>query len=124
MPRLRVRTTDGEVPLRSFQWAAATDPPGAHTLSAVAAGVSTRRYAGTLDPVPGDVTERGTSSSAVSRRFVALSAKRLRSFLSWRLGELDLRMVCIDSKAAAVRLAITMTRLGPVRRWSGSDSAR
>ena len=63
--------------LPSFQWAAATDPLDEHTLSAVAAGVSTRRYAGTLDPTPAGVAERGTSSSAVSRRFVALSAKRL-----------------------------------------------
>ena len=61
-------------------------------------GVSTRRYAGTLDPVPAEVAERGASSSAVSRRFVALSAKRLQSFLSRPLGELDLRVVCIDGK--------------------------
>ena len=80
LPRLRVRSSDGEVPLASFQWAAATDPLDEHTLAAVAAGVSTRRYAGTLDPVPADVTERATSSSAVSRRFVALSTKRLQAF--------------------------------------------
>ena len=98
VPRLRVRPADGEAPLPSFQWAAATDPLDEHTLSAVAAGVSTRRYAGTLDPAPAEVEERGTSSSAVSRRFVALSAKRLRSFLSRPLGELDLRVVCIDGK--------------------------
>ena len=84
--------------LPSFQWVAATDPLDEHTLSAVAAGVSTRRYAGTLDPAPAEVTERGTSSSAVSRRFVALSAKRLRSFLGRPVGELDLRVVCIDGK--------------------------
>ena len=45
------------------------------------------------DPVPADVTERATSSSAVSRRFVALSTKRLQSFLGRPLGELDLRAV-------------------------------
>ena len=98
LPRLRVRSSDGEVPLASFQWAAATDPLDEHTLAAVAAGVSTRRYAGTLDPVPADVTERATSSSAVSRRFVALSTKRLQAFLGRPLGELDLRVVCIDDK--------------------------
>ena len=92
VPRLRVRSADGEVPLVSFQWAAATDPLNEHTLAAVAAGVSTRRYAGTLDPVPVDVTERATSSSAVSRRFVALSTKRLEAFLGRPLGELDLRL--------------------------------
>ena len=98
VPRLRVRSADGEVPLVSFQWAAATDPLDEHTLAAVAAGVSTRRYADTLDPVPADVTERATSSSAVSRRFVALSTKRLEAFLGRPLGELDLRVVCIDGK--------------------------
>ena len=98
VPRLRVRSADGEVPLVSFEWAAATDPLDEHTLAAVAAGVSTRRYASTLDPVPAAVTERGTSSSAVSRRFVALSTKRLGAFLERPLGELDLRVVCIDGK--------------------------
>ena len=98
VPRLRVRSADGEVTLPSFEWAAATDPLDEHTLAAVAAGVSTRRYAGTLDPVPAEVAERGASSSAVSRRFVSLSAKRLQSFLSRPLGELDLRVVCIDGK--------------------------
>ena len=52
VPRLRVRSADGEVPLVSFQWAAATDrwtstrwprsPPGCRR-------AGTR---GTLDPVP------------------------------------------------------------------------
>ena len=98
VPRVRVRSAEGEVPLASFQWAASTDPLDEHTLAAVAAGVSTRRYAGTLDPVPAEVNEQATSSSAVSRRFVALSTKRLHGFLSRPLGELDLRVVCIDGK--------------------------
>ncbi len=50
LPRLRVRDAGGEVPLASFQWAAATDALEAHTLEAIAAGVSTRRYG--VDPVP------------------------------------------------------------------------
>ena len=96
--RLRVRNADGETPLASFQWAAATDPLEAHTLEAIAAGVSARQYARTLDPAPAEVTERSTSRSAVSRRFVALSAERLQAFVSRPLGELDLRVVCIDGK--------------------------
>ena len=51
-----------------------------------------------MDPLPADATERATSSSAVSRRFVALSTKRLQAFLDRPLGELDLRVVCIDGK--------------------------
>ena len=50
VPRLRVRSAEGEVPLASFQWAAWTDPLDEHTLAAVAARVSTRRHAGALDP--------------------------------------------------------------------------
>ena len=59
VPRLRVRSADGEAPLPSFRWAAATDPLDEHTLAAVAAGVSTRRYAGTLDPTPAEVRSGG-----------------------------------------------------------------
>ena len=98
LPRLRVRNAEGEVPLASFEWAAATDALESHTLEAIAAGVSTRQYARTLDPVPAEVSERSTSRSAVSRRFVALSTERLRAFVSRPLGELDLRVVCIDGK--------------------------
>ena len=98
LPRLRVRDAEGEVPLASFQWAAATDALESHTLEAIAAGVSTRQYARTLDPVPAEVSERSTSRSAVSRRIVALSTERLRAFVSRPLGELDLRVVCIDGK--------------------------
>ena len=98
LPRLRVRDASGEVLLSSFRWAAAGDALEAHTLEAVAAGVTTRQYARTLDPVPAEVAERATSRSAVSRRFVALSAERLQAFVSRRLGALDLRVVCIDGK--------------------------
>ena len=98
LPPLRVRNAEGEVPLASFEWAAVTDALDSHTLEAIAAGVSTRQYARTLDLVPAEVSERSTSRSAVSRRFVALSTERLRAFVSRPLGELDLRVVCIDGK--------------------------
>ena len=97
IPRLRVRSAAGEVPLASFQWAASTDPLDEHTLAAAAAGVSTHRYAH-VGPGAGRRDREATSSSAVSRRFVALSTKRLQSFLGRPLGELDLRAVCIDGK--------------------------
>ena len=82
MPRLRARSDQGELGLSSFRWAASRDPLNAHTLEAIAAGVSTRRYARTLDPLPAGIAEYATSSSAVSRRFVALSSRRMREFLS------------------------------------------
>ena len=96
--RLRVRSADGEVPLVSFQWAAATDPMDNTRWPRSLPGCRRAGYAGTQDPVPAGVTERATSSSAVSRRFVALSTGRLQAFLGRPLGELDLRVVCIDGK--------------------------
>ncbi|MCY3819244.1 MAG: hypothetical protein OXH52_07770 [Gammaproteobacteria bacterium] len=36
LPRLRVRSAEGEVPLVSFEWAAASDPLDEHRLAAVA----------------------------------------------------------------------------------------
>ena len=68
VPRLRVRSAEGEVPLASFQWAASTDPLEAHTLAAVAAGVSTRRLRGHVGPGTGggeragDVEQRGVAA--------------------------------------------------------------
>ena len=92
MPRLRVRSAEGEVGLASFQWAAATEPMDAHTMEAVAAGVSTRKYRRTLERLPSGAAEHATSSSAVSRRFVALSTRRMHEFLSRGLDELDIRV--------------------------------
>ena len=98
VPRLRVRNAQGEVALESFQWAASTDAMDAHTMSAVADGVSTRRYRRTLDPMPQDMVEHGISRSAVSRRCVALSSRKMHEFLPCALGELDIAVVFIDGK--------------------------
>ena len=97
--RLRVRSGAGEERLPSFAWAADRDPLDAHTLEAVAAGVSTRKYERTLDPVPAGVRGRGAKRSSVSRRFVALSAQQMHAFLSRPLGDIELRVVMIDGKA-------------------------
>lgn len=98
--RLRATAVEGgEVALPSFLWATERDPLNAQTWRAIAAGVSTRKYAASLDPVPATVTERATSRSAVSRRFVALSQQQLTRCLSRPLGDLELRVVMIDGIA-------------------------
>jgi transposase-like protein len=97
LPRLRARSVTGaELPLPSFAYASARDPLDAHTLEAIAVGVTTRKYARTLDPLPADVTERAVSKSAVSRRFVALTGARLAAWLATPLDGLDIRVVLID----------------------------
>ncbi len=95
--RPRVRGTQaGELQLPSFAWAADADPLNAATMSAIAAGVSTRRYASTVDALPADEHSSATSSSAVSRRFVALSQHQLHEWLDRKLDALDLPVVMID----------------------------
>jgi putative transposase len=98
LPRLRVRGESGELGLQSFHWAASRDALDAHTLEAIAAGVSTRKYRRTLDPLAGGRAEHAVSSSCVSRRFVALSSARMEAFLSRSLQGLALRAVFIDGK--------------------------
>ena len=94
-PRAR-RIETGEATLPSFQWAAHRDPLDAATIAAIAAGVSTRRYRATLDPLPADESAAAVSKSAVSRRFVALSSERLEQWLASRLDHVRLPVVMID----------------------------
>lgn len=95
--RPRARSAAGrELALESFRWAAGADALNEATLSAIAAGVSTRRYASTLDCLPEGELEGTVSRSSVSRRFVALSAQRLTEWLSRSLAELDLPVVLVD----------------------------
>lgn len=95
--RPRVRALDaGEVQLPTFAWAAGADPLNTATMTAIAAGVSTRRYAKTVDRLPPDEHSSATSASAVSRRFVALSQQQLHEWLQRKLDKLDLPVVMID----------------------------
>ena len=82
--------------LPTYTWAAGADPLNAATMAAIAAGVSTRRYAGTLDELPPGEASSAISKSAVSRRFVALSQQQLDEWLHRRLHTLDLPVVMID----------------------------
>ncbi len=97
LPRLRARSVTGEeLTLPSFAYASAHDPLDAHTLEAIAVGVTTRQYPRTLEPLPAPFTERAVSKSAVSRRFVALTGARLTTWLATPLDALDIRIVLID----------------------------
>ncbi|HEY2977121.1 MAG TPA: IS256 family transposase [Burkholderiaceae bacterium] len=95
--RPRARDVDaGEMELPSYAWAAGTDPLDAATMAAIAAGVSMRRYASTLEELPPPEQALSVSKSATSRRFVALSEEQLLQWLSRSLGALDLPVVMID----------------------------
>ena len=93
-PRARA-VQAGELALPTFTWAAEDDALNAVTMAAMAAQVSTRRYQSTLDPLPPTQLQCAVSKSAVSRRFVALSAEQLRVWLSRRI-EVAMPVVMID----------------------------
>ena len=96
LARPRARDLEaGEAPLATYAWASERDPLDAATMAAIAAGVSCRRYGSTLDVLPLEEDEALVSKSSVSRRFVALSAKRLQGWLSRRI-EVALPVVMID----------------------------
>ena len=94
-PRARSRSK-GELALPSYEWAACGDPLDAATMAAIAAGVSTRRYASTQEPVPAAHRPRAASKSAVSRRFVQMSQEQLTQWLARPIGDLELPVVMID----------------------------
>ncbi len=95
--RPRVRTLDGEeVQLPSWALFGAEDPLYERALEQMLVGVSTRRYARSLEPLPPDLVSRGTSRSAVSRRFAAATERQMAEWLGRGLGELELGVVMID----------------------------
>jgi putative transposase len=95
--RPRVRSKEGaEVDLPSFAFAAKRDPLDRHALNAVACGISSRKYARSLDPLPDTMEERSTSKSSVSRRYVAMTTKQMTTWLTTPLGDRHFPIVMID----------------------------
>jgi putative transposase len=95
--RPRVRSKEGqEVELPSFAFAADRDPLDHHALNAVACGISSRKYARSLDPLPEEIEDRSTSKSSVSRRYVAMTTKQMTSWLTTPLGDRHFPIIMID----------------------------
>ncbi len=98
--RPRVRARDGgELPLPSWEAAVAEDLLGHCALNLMLIDVSTRRFGRAVRLPGGDVPASngaGVSRSAVSRRFVALSAERMQEWMAAELSKLDLLVIQID----------------------------
>ena len=98
--RPRVRSLDGgEVPLPSREVAQAEDLLGQWALNLMLINVSTRKFGRAVRLPGGDVpATRGDSrsKSAVSRRFVELSAARMAEWMASDLSPLDLLVIQID----------------------------
>jgi transposase-like protein len=100
MARPRVRDHAGRE-VRLASWEALKDGDLLHewAMNLMVLGVSTRKYGRAVRLPEGDLSGLsgdGTSKSAVSRRFVALSRKKMRAWLAADLSELDLLVIQID----------------------------
>jgi putative transposase len=128
--RPRVRTADGEaeVQLGTYEHFADRDPLGRVVLERMLAGVSTRRYRRTQEPV-GEKVEtraRSTSKSAVSRSFVEGTREALGELMSRQLSDLRLAVMMLDGlelKGRMMIVALGITTEGvkiPLGLWEGS----
>ncbi len=95
--RPRVADRQGkEVPLETWTELSSSDPLDLRAFEQMAIGVATRKYARSLDAMPEEIETRGVSKSAVSRRFVALTAEKLAEWLARPIADLDIWAVFID----------------------------
>jgi hypothetical protein len=100
LERPRVRNFDGqELPLPSWERASEEDWLGRWAMNLMLMNVSTRKFRRAVRLPEGDVPApqgAGVSKSATSRRFVALSAARMKEWMASDLGHLDIMVVQID----------------------------
>jgi putative transposase len=81
MPRCGRARPARPVQLPSWTAFGAEDPLHERAVEQMLVGVSTRRYARSLEPLPADLPSRGTSRSAVSRRFAAATERQMTEWL-------------------------------------------
>jgi putative transposase len=128
--RPRARSADGghEVELATYAHFAARDRLTDVMLERMLAGVSTRRYARTGEPIGSEVGEvaRSTSKSAVSREFVSRTRENLIELMSRPLGDLRLAVLMLDGidlkgRCCVVALGIDTDGIKhPLGLWDGS----
>ncbi len=124
--RPRMRSTGGrEVPLPSYEVFTARDLLDEMAVGRMLAGLSTRRYRAGEAPV-GDVELKGTSRSAISRRFRRATEARLAEIFGRDLSEIDLLAIFIDGIALGehvVVVALGVDSAGakhPLGLWEGT----
>jgi len=127
-PRVRSADDEREVRLATYEHFASRDVLSRVVLERMLAGVSTRRYVRTQEPV-GEQTEavsRSTSKSSVSRTFVERTREALAELMSRRLDDVRLAVLMLDGielKGRTNMVALGITTEGvkiPLGLWEGS----
>jgi putative transposase len=128
--RPRVRSADGEreIRLATYEHFASRDALSQVVLERMLAGVSTRRYRRTQEPVgeQAEAVARSTSKSSVSRTFVERTREALGELMSRRLDDVRLAVLMLDGielkgRTNIVALGITTDGVKlPLGLWEGS----
>jgi putative transposase len=128
--RPRVRSADGsnELLLSTYRHFADRDPLTRLVLERMLAGVSTRRYRRTQEPIGREVENRARSisKSSISRAFVQRTRKALGELMARRLDDVRLAVLMLDGielKGRTNIVALGITSEGvkvPLGLWEGS----
>jgi putative transposase len=128
--RPRVRSADGsnELLLSTYRHFADRDPLTRLVLERMLAGVSTRRYRRTQEPIGREVENRARSisKSSISRAFVQRTRKALGELMARRLDDVRLVVLMLDGielKGRTNIVALGITSEGvkvPLGLWQGS----
>jgi transposase-like protein len=127
-PRARAADDSGEVELQVYRHFAARDLLERVVLERMLAGVSTRRYQGTNEPVgqEAEAIERSVSRSSVSRTFIERTRETLADLMTRRLDDVRLAVLMLDGidlkeRTHVVALGITTEGVKvPLGLWAGS----
>lgn len=113
-PRLRSADRAKEVVLPTYQAVSSTELLTRQAMEKMLAKLSTRRYSTGLEPVGASVEarSRGTTKSAVSRRFVAATEAALGELMSAGLSGLDLVAVMVDGVVFAGHTVVVALGIG------------
>lgn len=106
----RVRTTEGEVPLRTYETLQGRGEIDEQMFRRVLHGISCRNYEAAAEGIPGAI---GLGKSTISRRFIEASKETLRAFQERDLSKLDIVAIFVDGKSFAedqmvIAMGVTM----------------
>ena len=109
--RLRDRTKNREIPLRTYQRLQQPREADPRILRQILRGLSCRSYVDCAETIPAAF---GLSPSSISRRFIRASARKLQELLERRLESHDLIALFLDGKTFAedemiIALGITLS---------------
>jgi putative transposase len=115
VPRVRNLPQNTEVPLTTYQQLREPHQEDLGLFRKILLGLSCRDYQTCADAVPAAF---GLSPTSVSRRFIRVSARKLRAFLERRLDQEEIIVVLLDGKTFAedaMVLALGITTTGEKR---------